>query len=308
MDEYIQIAPDVTESLAAVTGKPEEAGGIAGRREAAGLGFYYALKAFLSETGLTETLGINTELTERKIIVQGFGNVGYHICKFLTEKGKSKIIGVIDKKSGVYNENGLDIEELKKYQIINYRVGGFPGGKSIENTDEILSMECDIFIPAATERTINSNNVHLLKCKIVAEGANLPVTLEAEDYLKKNGVVILPDIIMNSGAVISSFFEYVKNIGHISPGKLTKRWELRSNEAILRFIANLMDTDFSTDELTVASDLDIVNNALEDLMQVSVKRTQETSKTYMISYKDAAYVNALNRIYENMRYSSYYAA
>jgi len=136
----------------------------------------------------------------------------------------------------------------------------------------------------------------------------MPTTLRAEEYLNHNGVVILPDIVMNTGGVICSYFEYVKNIGHISPGKLTKRWEMRSNEKILKFIAGLLETDLPHEELQVASDLDIVRNALEDLMTNAVKSTQKTANRFAISYRDAAYVNAMNRIYENLRYSSYYAA
>ncbi|CAG9334334.1 unnamed protein product [Blepharisma stoltei] len=308
MDEFLKIAPDVTEGLAAVTGKPEAAGGIAGRKEAAGLGFYFALKNFLEDEELVEPLELTKELKGKKIIIQGFGNVGYHVSKFLSENGKAKIIGVLDQNGGVYKATGLDITALKTYYDENKTLKGFTEGKHFDNPEDVLSKTCDIFIPAASENTITVNNSHLLKCKIVAEAANLPLSIKAEENLIKNGVAILPDIIMNSGGVISSYFEYVKNIGHISPEKLTKRWELKSNEKILQFLARILGTEVQNSDLQVASDLEIVNNALEDIIQNSVKTAKKTSKLYSISYKDAAYVNALNRIYENLRYSSHYAA
>lgn len=308
MDEYSKLAPNDTEALAVVTGKPEAAGGIAGRVEATGLGFYYALQEFLSDIELTETLGLSPTLDGKSYIIQGFGNVGYYVSKFVTENAKGKIVGILEKDGGTYNSEGLNIPALKKHFDRHKTLKGYDGGETFSYSDDILSKECDILVPAATERTINSQNAHLLKCKLIAEAANMPITLRAEEYLINNGVAILPDVLMNTGGVICSYFEYVKNIGHISPGKLTKRWEMRSNEAILKFIAGLLDTELTHGELVVASDLDIVRNALEDLMTNAVKSTQKTANRFAISYRDAAYVNAMNRIYENLRYSSYYAA
>ncbi|CAG9324047.1 unnamed protein product [Blepharisma stoltei] len=308
MDEYSKLAPNDTELLAVVTGKPEASGGIAGRVEATGRGFYYALHQFLSDLELTESLGLTNNLDNKSYIIQGFGNVGYYIAKFVTENAKGKIVGILEKDGGTYNPEGLDVKALKKHFDKHHTLKGFDGGDTYSYAEDILSKECDILVPAAIEKTINSENMHLLKCKIVAEAANMPITLKAEEYLLNHGVAILPDILMNAGGVITSYFEYVKNIGHISPGKLTKRWEMRSNEAILKFIAGLLETDLTHGELHVASDLDIVNNALEDLMTNSVKLTQKTANRFAINYRDAAYVNAINRIYENLRYSSYYAA
>jgi len=196
----------------------------------------------------------------------------------VTENAKGKIVGIIEKDGGTFNAEGLDIKALKKHFDRHGTLKGFDGGETSHYAEEILSKECDILVPAATERTINTDNAHLLKCKLVAEAANMPTTLRAEEYLNNNGVIILPDIVMNTGGVICSYFEYVKNIGHISPGKLTKRWEMRSNEKILKFIAELLDTEMPHEELQVASDLDIVRNALEDIMTSAVKSTQKNLK------------------------------
>lgn len=302
MDEYIQLAPNDTEAQGVATGKPETSGGIHGREEASGLGFYYALRQFFSNPNLAESIEVSRKLSDKTYIIQGFGNTGYHIAKFLTEKENARIIGVVEIDGATYNPEGIDIPALKRHFDKHSTVKGFEGGETSPFGDTVLFKPCDVLITAAHMRTINIQNAHLLNCKVVAEGSNMPVTLKAEEYLVNHGVVILPDIIMNTGGIISSYFEYVKNIGHISPGKLTKRWELRSNEAILKYIAKLLGTDLPISELTIASDLDIMRTALEDTMINSVKALEVTAKRFAIGYRDAAYVNALNRIYESVRF------
>ena len=302
MDEYIQLAPGDTEAQGVVTGKPEASGGIHGREEATGLGFYFALKQFFLDQNFTESIELSRNLGDKTYIIQGFGNSGYYIAKFLYEKEGAKIIGIVESDGATYNKDGLDITALKNHVDRHSTVKGCDGGDTFNNPNAILFKKCDVLIPTTDMRSIKSMNAHLLNCKVVAEGCNMPVTLKAEEYLTTNGTVILPDIIMNSGGTISSYFEYVKNIGHISPGKLTKRWELKANESIMKYIAQLLGTELPTSELTIASDLDIMRSALEDSMITSIKAIQLTSKRFAIDFRDAAYVNALNRIYENVRF------
>ena len=302
MDEYSQLAPGDTEAQGVVTGKPEASGGIHGREEAAGYGFYLALKQFLSNQNLAESTELSNKLNDKTYIIQGFGNSGYNISNFLYEKENAKIIGIVEIDGATYNKDGLDINALKKHYDKHSTVKGFSGGETHANGDAILFKPCDVLIPAASIATINNTNAHFLNCKIVAEGCNMPVSLKAEKYLINNGVTILPDLVMNSGAAISSYFEYVKNIGHISPGKLTKRWELRANESIMKYIAQLLGSELPTSELQVASDLEIMRSALEDSIITAVKSVELTAKRFAIGYRDAAYVNSLNRIYESVRF------
>ena len=302
MDEYMQLAPNDTEAQGVVTGKPEASGGIHGRYEATGLGFYFALKQFFLNQNLAESLEVSNKLSDKTYIIVGFGNSGYHIAHFLHEKENAKIIGIVEIDGATYNKDGLDITALKQHYNKHTTVKGFDGGETYANGDHVLYKPCDVLIPAAALKTINNANAHFLNCKVVAEGSNMPLSLKAEEYLVNSGVVILPDIVMNSGGLVSSYFEYVKNIGHISPGKLTKRWELRANESIMKYIAQLLGSELPTSELHIASDLEIMRSALEDSMITSVKAVELTSKRFAIGYRDAAYVNALNRIYESVRF------
>ena len=302
MDEYIQLAPGDTEAQGVCTGKPVASGGIPGRDEAGGLGFYFALKQFLTNENFAESIDVSPTLNDKSYIVQGFGNNGYHAAKCLSERENVKVVGVVEIDGATYNKDGLDIDALKKHYDRHATVKGFNGGETFSNGDYVLYKPCDVLITAADVRSINMTNASFLNCKVIGECANMPVTHKAEEYLKSRGVVILPDLVMHSGGIISSYFEYVKNIGHISPGKLTKRWELKSNEAIMKYISSLLGTEMPLGELSIASDLDIMRSALEDSVVAAVKATELTSKRFAIGYREAAYVNSLNKIYESVRF------
>lgn len=141
----------------------------------------------------------------------------------------------------------------------------------------------------------------LLRCKVVCEAANAPVTPLAEEILESRGVQILPDVLVNAGAVTVSYFEYVKNLGHIAPGRLTKRWEGKSNIAMLRPLANMLEdigleAQWDEKALTGATEKDLVYSGLENSMNVAISETEKTAKEHGIGLRTAAYVNALKRI------------
>lgn len=140
---------------------------------------------------------------------------------------------------------------------------------------ELYAKECDIFIPAARELMITVKNVDLLRCKVLVEAGSAPITPLAEEILESRGVQILPDVLVNAGAVIVAYFEYVKNLGHIAPGRLTKRWEGKSNIAMLRPLANMLEEyglEAQWDEaaLTGATEKDLVYSGLENSIHVAI--------------------------------------
>ena len=184
---------------AIVTGKSLVIGGSKVRREATGLGVAIVTKKILSLYG--------EDVKDKRIAVQGFGNVGSYSAKFLRDMG-AKIVAVSDVMGGVYDEDGLDIEYLMSYVKEKATVKG--AGNDLSN-DELLSFDVDVLIPAALEGIINENNVSKVKAKFVSEGANGPTIPEAEEYLVKNGKVVIPDILANSGGVIVSYLEWVQN-------------------------------------------------------------------------------------------------
>jgi len=213
-------------SAACVTGKSVALGGIEGRTESTGLGVFYGIREVLNNESLCEQYDILPGLEGKTAVVQGLGNVGYFASKFLSESGV-KIISVIEYNSAVYNEEGLDVEELKKYQLKNKTLADFPGAtessSDVTNIKEFMYKECDIFIPAALEREVNLDNAEFIKCKILAEAANGPTTVGASKILEAKNVLIIPDLVLNAGGVTCSYFEWLRNLEHKQLGLLIRR-------------------------------------------------------------------------------------
>ncbi|UCC18511.1 MAG: Glu/Leu/Phe/Val dehydrogenase [Promethearchaeota archaeon] len=187
-----------------VTGKPIEIGGSVGRESATGMGLFYVLESLC--------IKLNLDLKDSKVVVQGFGNVGGHIAEILYNMG-AKVIALSDITGGLYHEDGLNISTLLKWRDKNCYLKDFKNDdyKFISNED-LLTLDCDILIPAAIENQITHINAHDIKCKIVLEGANGPTTPEADEILNHNGIIVIPDILANAGGVCVSYFEYIQDI------------------------------------------------------------------------------------------------
>lgn len=154
--------------------------------------------------------------------MQGFGNVGYWASKFFVEEG-AKLVGVAEFDGSIYNENGIDPEQLFQYKKQNRGVANFPDCKTFENEDAIYQ-HADFFIPAAMEKSINKENAHRFNTKLIVEAANGPTTLEAEQIMLAKGHQFLPDILCNAGGVTVSYFEWLKNLDHVRPGRMLRKW------------------------------------------------------------------------------------
>ncbi len=199
MDEYSEIVGYPV--FGVVTGKPVNVGGSRGRNEATSRGVMYTV------VEAAKHLSINLE--GATVAVQGYGNVGYNAARLLHEVG-CKIIAVSDSKGGIYNLDGLDPGKVLEHKNRTGSVVDYLDSSIISN-EQLLELECDILVPSALENQITSANATKIKAKIVAEGANGPVTPDADDILFKNGVFVIPDILANSGGVIVSYFEQVQN-------------------------------------------------------------------------------------------------
>jgi glutamate dehydrogenase (NAD(P)+) len=185
-----------------VTGKPLIVGGSAGRREATGRGIVYALYQAARHLG--------QEIKGRKVIVQGFGNVGGVAARLLWREG-CVITGVSDVKGGIWNPNGIDIRQLEAHVAATGGVAGFPGTEPVSNED-ILTQPCDVLIPAAVGSVIRQSNADRIKAMLIAEGANGPTTPEADVILRDRGITVIPDILANAGGVVVSYFEWVQGL------------------------------------------------------------------------------------------------
>ncbi|MEY4394961.1 MAG: hypothetical protein RL595_2210 [Planctomycetota bacterium] len=185
-----------------VTGKPVELGGCLGRREATGRGVTFCIMEALKELHIP-----NTHATA---VVQGFGNVGSVTCLELANRGV-RITGIGDRYGSIQNDNGIDIPKLLAHVQTGKMVKDFPDATQISNED-LLIKPCTVLVPAALERVINSDNVNRLNCKILAEAANGPTTMDADAILEKSGIFVIPDILCNAGGVTVSYFEWVQDI------------------------------------------------------------------------------------------------
>ena len=185
-----------------VTGKPVGAGGSEGRDKATGYGVFLSIKFWAKHK--------KVDLKDKKFIVQGFGNVGYWASHFLEKEG-AKLIAVQDAYDSVINEDGISVEKLMEYADANKgSILGFANAKSIDKND-FFGLDCDIIIPAALGNQITAENALRIKAYLIAEGANGPTDVEAEEILLKKGIDIIPDILCNSGGVIGSYFEWLQN-------------------------------------------------------------------------------------------------
>lgn len=299
VDTYIQFNAKEIDAHGCVTGKPISQNGIHGRSEATGRGVFYGLKQACSHADDMKKIGLKPGLQDKTVIVQGFGNVGYHSARVMQENG-AIIVGIAEFEGGLYNPKGIDVEDLKKYQIENKTIRNYPKAKFIKDSNAILELECDILIPAALENQITTVNAAKIKAKIIGEGANGPVTPAAEAILLKKGCLIIPDMYLNAGGVTVSYFEWLKNLSHVRFGRMEHRFQESTFATLVELIEKNTGRKISDKEKEIihgANEIDIVRSGLEDTMIHSYEAIHEIWKQKKIkTIRTAAFVNALNKI------------
>jgi glutamate dehydrogenase (NAD(P)+) len=301
-DTYKHLNPDDINYIACVTGKPVEHGGICGRTEATGRGVQYALQEFFRHADCVQQAGFKPGLSGKQVIVQGFGNVGYHAAKFLQEEDDCRIVAVIDSAGVVTDENGLNIGDLHHYKNEHKTIAGYPNARFDEEGAKALELECDILIPAALEGQITQENAPLIKAKLIAEAANGPVTYEADDILRQRGITVLPDAYVNAGGVIVSYFEWIRNISHIRFGRMQRRLDeqrgFHITTALQELTGNILP-DHLRDKLTNGADeLAVVRSGLDDSMRLAFQaiKAMRDSRPNIDDYRTAAYMVAIEKI------------
>jgi glutamate dehydrogenase/leucine dehydrogenase len=192
-------------TLSCVTGKDPELGGSLGRREATGRGIAIVTDSALGDMGTT--------IADKGIVVQGFGNVGQHFSLAAAEMG-AKILAVSDVYGGIYNPKGLDVAALVQHFALGKPVPEYVEGERVSN-EELLTLPCDVLVPAALENQITAENAAEVQTKLIVEGANGPVTTEADSILAERGILVVPDILANAGGVLVSYFEWVQDISEL---------------------------------------------------------------------------------------------
>jgi len=248
MDTYSQHVGYSVPSV--VTGKPIVLGGSLGRNEATGRGLVYLVERACRSMGV--------ELDGATAVVQGFGNVGAHAATFLAEGG-AKVIAVSDVGTALYNPHGLPIDKLRDHVRENRLLADCPYGEAITNR-ELLELDCDVLAPCALQNQITADNAGKLNCRILAEGANGPTTLEADEILKDRGVLLLPDILANAGGVVVSYFEWVQGLQNLM-------WPLEE-----------------------------INERMRNILTDAMTRTRRRAEADKLDMRTAAMIEALNRV------------
>jgi glutamate dehydrogenase (NAD(P)+) len=301
-DTYKHLNPEDINYTACVTGKPVEHGGIRGRTEATGRGVQYALQEFFRHPDSVQEAGMTPGLENKRVVIQGLGNVGYHAAKFLSEEDGAKIVAVIDRFGVVYDDDGICIEDIHQYKCEHKTIKGFPQGKFVEDGQAALEMECDILIPAALEAQITRDNASRIRAKLIAEAANGPVTYEADEILRQRGVTILPDAYVNAGGVIVSYFEWIRNLSHIRFGRIQRRFDEQRGQYIAAALQELTGNPVSEhwqDKLTTSADeLALVRSGLDDSMRLAFQgiKAIRANTPEAVDYRLAAYIAAVKKI------------
>ena len=301
LDTYMSMRPGEVDAMGCVTGKPITQGGVRGRKEATGLGVFYGLREVCNMPEVIERLKITPGVEGKRVVVQGLGNVGYHSAIFFQQAG-AKIIALAEYEGAIYNEEGLDVNEVFNHRKSTGSILDFPGGTNFESTSQALEMECDILIPAALENVINAENAPRIKAKIIGEAANGPLTPEADEEFIRRNILVVPDMYLNAGGVTVSYFEWLKNLSHVRYGRLEKRFSENMNAHILGQIEELTSRKVVPKEkefiMHGADEVDLVRSGLEETMIAATREILDVwhSNPSIPDMRTAAYVCAINKV------------
>jgi glutamate dehydrogenase (NAD(P)+) len=276
-------------------------GGVRGRREATGLGIFYGVREVCNMPDIMEKVGLSVGIEGKKVIVQGLGNVGYHAAKFFQQAG-AKIIALAEYEGAIWNDNGLDVDAVFEHRKASGSILNFSGAQNFAKNTDALEYDCDILIPAALENVINGENAPRVKARLIGEGANGPLTPEADDVFVQKGTIVIPDMYLNAGGVTVSYFEWLKNLSHVRYGRMEKRFTENMNTHIISQIEELTDKKVSDRERQFIvhgpDEVDLVHSGLEETMITATREiTEEWKRNPQIpDMRTAAYVVAINKV------------
>jgi glutamate dehydrogenase (NAD(P)+) len=248
MDTYSMHARHTV--TAVVTGKPIDLSGSRGRLEATGRGLLIVTDEAIDRLSMKKS--------ETRVVIQGSGNVGATAARLMYETGY-KVIALSDIHGGIYNTKGLNVPEVLEYLAAHKSLEKYPGAEPVSN-HELLELDCDVLLPAATENQVTSQNAERVKCRILCEGANGPTTAAADDILERKGVFVIPDILANAGGVTCSYFEWVQD-------RMGYFWKE-----------------------------DLVNERLKDIMVASFSDVCKYAQSHSVNMRIAAYMLAIDRV------------
>jgi len=272
-----------------------------GEKKPPGWAFFFGVRELLNQPKAMSKIGLSLGVEGKRVIVQGFGNVGYHAALYFLQNG-AKVTTICEHDGFIHNPDGLDIVEVKNHQRKIGTILGFVGATKSQkgNSTQGMEIDCDVLIPAALEQQITRLNAPNIKAKIIAEAANGPTTPAAEAILESKGALILPDLYLNAGGVVVSYFEWLKNISHVRFGRLSRRFEERRGLSLVYVLENKLHVKLSPEERELlihgATEADFVKSGLEDTMISAFAEIQHTANLLNSNFRTAAFVNAINKI------------
>ncbi|TAE59304.1 MAG: Glu/Leu/Phe/Val dehydrogenase [Bacteroidetes bacterium] len=300
VDTYSAFYPDSINAAGCVTGKPLSLAGVDGRNEATGLGVYFGIREAMDVPEDMNRIGLSTGLAGKRVIVQGLGNVGFHSAKYLQEGG-AVIVGIAEYEGGIYDPNGLDVEDVFRHRKENKSILNYKNAQNVSPSTQLLEYDCDVLVPAALENQITPENASRIKARLIGEAANGPVTAEAAKILIGMGKMIIPDFYLNAGGVTVSYFEWLKNLARVSFGKMEKRHEALNNQRIVDAIESTTGVKLTPlqrkDLVRGAGERDIVVSGLEETMVEAyheIRQVRDSKGTGTL--RKAALVSALEKI------------
>ena len=301
-DTYMTFKFGDTNAQGCVTGKPVGLGGIRGRTEATGMGVFFGIREALRQTEVCNRLKFSPGIEGKRVVVQGFGNVGYHAAKFLQEGG-AVIVGICEQDGALYHPDGMDVEAVLAHRRQNnWSILNFAGAETVKHSLSVMERPCDVLVPAALENQITKENADRIQASLIAEGANGPVTREAEDILLAKGKLILPDLFLNAGGVTVSYFEWLKNISNVRFGRLQRRAEEASHRRLVDYVEQATGKSLAGHERALlvqgADERQLVYSGLEDTMIEAYHEIQDTmlGNAKIEDLRTAAFVNAIEKI------------
>lgn len=300
-DTYAQLAQAELNAMACVTAKPIAQGGIRGRTEATGRGVFFGVREAVADADDMRRIGLTTGLDGKRVVVQGLGNVGYHAAKFLVEGG-AVLVGIAEYDGGVHDPAGIDLKALMAHRREKRPLRDYPRGTYLPNGADALELDCDILVPAALEGQITGENAGRIKAKLIAEGANGPVTFDADRILQSRGVMVLADMFLNAGGVTVSYFEWLKNLSHVRFGRMEKRFEETALRNVLREVESLTGKSIGAERLAQlshgADETDLVTSGLEDTMITAWHQVREVWLRHdrQVDIRTAAFISAIDKV------------
>jgi len=302
VDTYRSLGTDRLNAMAAATGKSLSLHGIPGRTEATGEGVAWALRNVMERAEEMRPLGLGSNLSGLRVSVLGLGKVGYHAARALAREGAT-VVGLAVHDGAIYCPDGLDVEQVVAHRKDCGSICGFRQAQDLPGADALIEQECDVLVPCALEGQIHSGNAERVRARFLVEGANAPIDPDAEAMLLDAGKLVIPDIYANSGGVVVSYFEWIKNLSHVSFERITRRYQQLASCRVITALEELGGKRIHSEAIDLLThapkEIDLVSTALENTMAVAYEGIHACWKQRKLpDLRTAAYALALERIAE----------